>query len=87
MDALVLPLLVGIQIRFGLVTVERDLVVHAVRDGRAEQGFLVLQSLAVPDDEHVIRGDVPVLIGLVRPSVVILDDLFLAELDIILCFP
>ena len=42
---------------------------------------MILERLTIPDDEHITRLDMPVLVGLVCPAVEIINYLLLGELN------
>ena len=72
-DGVVLVFLVDIYIKLTLVTIVGQLIVSAIVQGGAGQSFAVLQSLAQPDNVHIVRSDLLVLLGIGAFSYGLLD--------------
>ena len=53
----ILPLFVGVKIRFALVAIVSDLIVHSITDIRRNQSLVVLKRLARPHDKHIVLGN------------------------------
>ena len=77
-DAAVFPLLVGIEVQFLLIAIVCALVVHAIKQSGAEKCFVVLESLALPDNKDIVLRDLFV-IGLVQVLICVISHCLFAE--------